>query len=80
MTLSNGEPMSTMIDSDKRLYNGDDFQYQINVTSDDERSSDALTHNGAETDSEGAEIVTEPQLNIQGDNHGGSGHLETDTH
>lgn len=72
--------MSTMIDSDKRLYDGDDFQYQINITSDDERSSDALTHNGAETDSGGVEIVTEHQLNIQGDNRGGSGHLETDTH
>ncbi|XP_052291814.1 protein FAR1-RELATED SEQUENCE 5-like [Citrus sinensis] len=68
-----------MTDSDEGLYDGDDMQYQINVTSDDERSSDASAHNEVETDNEGAGMVAEPQLNIEGDNRGGSGQLENDT-
>ncbi|XP_024042873.1 protein FAR1-RELATED SEQUENCE 5-like [Citrus clementina] len=68
-----------MTDSDEGLYDGDDMQYQINVTSDDERSSDASAHNEVETDNEGAGMVAEPQLNIEGDNRGGNGQLENDT-
>ena len=79
MTLSDGEPMTTMTDSDEGLYDGDDMQYQINVTSDDERCSNASGHNEVETDNEGAGMVAEPQVNIEGDNRGGIGHLENDT-
>ena len=38
-----------MTDSDEGLYDEDAMQYQINVTSDDERSSDASAHNEVET-------------------------------